>query len=428
MTQPINRREALLEFSRFDDAKIVNLRAGGGADLTAEKRKTLLAAVMAGEHVELELELLAYEQKAGERNLQCVRLRDGAMMAFGRSAKGRPFLKNHDQRDVMSRGGKIVDSATERVGDGHYIVRQTVSLTAPWACEMALRGLLDSLSVNITPTSSVTCSVHGGGVFEDCYCWRGDEIVDEDGSKQIVEWIYDDADSYETSAVNNGAVQTAHIESIRAALMLSAAETKRGSEPQKAHVNFLQKLCQQLGLAATTDENGILNVVTDLAAAKAELAGTKTALSLHVTQLAEANAKVALQSIELSAVNAAKLKLDEDAFIEIGKKRGAIGLGYDEEEMREDFRRDVNLAKTRLAKRPDGARTPVGLGRDSAPPALVPGDLQANQHPVKASDLDDAIAATGADPKKVRANLAGAGIKPADIETKLAEMFGGKAA
>lgn len=433
MTRQINHREALLEFSRFDGAKIVNLRAGGGGDLTTDLRKKLLASVMAGEHVELELELLAFEQKTGERNLQCVRIRDGAMLAFGRSAKGRPFLRDHQQGSVLSRGGTITDSATEKLDDGHYVVRQTVTLTAPWACEMALRGLLDSLSVNITPTSTVTCSVHGGGVFEECFCWRGDEVVDADGVKQIVEWVYNDADSYETSAVNNGAVQTAHIESIRAALMLSASEKNRGPESQRLIMNFAQKLCQVLGLAATTGETDILPLVeklsADVRALGAELTGTRTALASSVTQLAEANAKVAIQAIELSTINTAKIKLDEDAFIETGKKRGAIGLGFDEDEMREDFRRDANLARARLAKRPDGARTPVGLGRDSAPLALVTGDLPANQQTkqeeISDADLDAGLMRLGLSAdrvKSLRANLKATGMTDADIRKQLLGM------
>lgn len=419
MTAPMSKRDALVEASRFDGVEVIGLRASDGGELTAEKRKQLLAAVMAGEHVELDLDLLAYEQKDGERNRKNIRIRDGAMMAFGRSGKGKPFLRDHNQSSVMSRGGTIVESSTEKRGEGDYAVKQRARLSAPWACELALRGLLDTLSVGIYPTGTVRCSLHGTEVFEQCWCFRGDEVELEDGSKQVVEWIYDSAETVETSAVNVPAVPSAHIESIRSALMLSAGGNG-GEEPQRNSM-ISPKLCTILGLAATAAEVEVIVAVESLRTDRTELAIVKA-------ELAAANG-------ELKTFRADKTKGDEDAFIATGVKRGAIALGADETLVRELFRASPERAKSRVAERPDGSMTPVGLGRDSAPPALRPEDLPANQRPpvaeVTDADLDAGLMRLGMSSERVkglRENLKMGGMSDADIRKQLLGMSnaGGK--
>ena len=414
----MNKRDALLAASRFDGVDVIGLRAGDGTSLTDDKRKQLLAAVMAGEHVELEIELVAYEQTTGARNRKNIRIRDGAMMAFGRSGKGRPFLRDHDQNSVLSRGGTIIASETTKRGDGDYEVRQTARLSAPWACELALRGLLDTLSVGIYPTGSVTCSVHGTEVFENCYCFRGDEVEDDDGGKQVVEWVYDSAENVETSAVNVPAVPTAHIESIRSALMLSAG-ANGGEEPQPKAVMISAKLASILGLATAASDTEVLTAVEGRIADSAELVIVKA-------ELATANG-------ELKTLRADKMKGDEDAFIASGVKRGAIALGADEAMVRDLYRLSAERAKSRVAERPDGAMTPVGLGRDSAPAALAAKDLPANQRaastditklsaPEQDVMLDGALRAINVDPVRVRKNLKGAGLSDEAIRKELLAM------
>lgn len=420
MTRTLSKRDALIEASRFDDGvQVLGLRAGDGTELSDEKRKQMLAAVMAGEHVELELELLAYEQKPDARNRKNIRIRDGAMMAFGQSGKGKPFLRDHDQHSVMSRGGTIVKSSTEKRGDGDYVVKQTARLAAPWACELALRGLLDTLSVGIYPTGTVRCSVHGTEVFEHCYCFRGDEMELEDGEKTVVEWIYDSAENVETSAVNVPAVPSAHIESIRSALMLSAGENPGGHTPQRNLMTLSPKLCTILGIAATAGEADALTAAEALKADRAELAIVKA-------ELGTANA-------ELKTLRSDKVKGDEDAFIAGGVKRGAIALGADADALREFFQLAPDRAKARVAARPDGYMTPVGLKQDSAPAALDPKDLPANQRAastdisklsVEEQDaaIDAALRDIHIDPAKVRGNLTRAGLSAVDIRKELLAM------
>ena len=215
-----------------DDFAVVTptLRAEGKA-ITPALRNELLAKLQAGEYVELTVDLApAYEQKAGAANRKFVRFRDGLMTKLGASFKGKPFLRDHDQGSVLARGGTIVTSATEKRGEGDYAINMSVTLTAPWAVDSALRGNLDRVSIGWWPTGAIECSVCGTQVGTKCYHWPGDrvaEVVGSDGSKQyvrdragdrIVEWVFTAAEGIETSAVNVPAVPGAGIEEIRAAL------------------------------------------------------------------------------------------------------------------------------------------------------------------------------------------------------------------
>ena len=79
------------------------LYASAGGDITPALRDELLAKCKAGEYVELHVDLIAYEQKAGVANRKFVRFRDGAMMRLGSSGRGRPFLRDHEQGDSLAR-------------------------------------------------------------------------------------------------------------------------------------------------------------------------------------------------------------------------------------------------------------------------------------------------------------------------------------
>jgi hypothetical protein len=129
--------------------------------------------------------------------------------------------------------------------------------------------------------------------------------------------------------------------------------------------------------------------------------------------------------------------LDEERFIETGKKRGAIALGFDEQEVRAAYRRSPREAQAMLSARPDYCRTLVGAPRDSAvsaPPALRAEDLPANQahRGPTSADLDAALRRgipvggklVPVDPAKMRANLHSQGLDDAAIDRELARMAG----
>lgn len=228
--EALNRHMPMLARSDSDGSAVLDMRTGDGRKVTPEVRDELLAKLAAGEYVELEVDLLAFEQKAGEPNRKFLRFKDGLMASLGRSAVGKPFLRNHDQGDVMARGGTIIAGQTEKRGAGDYAIIETAKLTAPWAVENALRGLLDRVSIGWHPGALPHCTVCKAEVFSKCYHWPGDrlaEVTGEDGKKRlarssdgdkVVEWEFQAAEITETSFVNVPAVPAAGVRAIRASL------------------------------------------------------------------------------------------------------------------------------------------------------------------------------------------------------------------
>lgn len=201
------------------DVGALTLRAGDKA-VSADQRNALLARVAAGEHVELEMDIIPFRQRDGERNRNNIRFRDGAMRRLGSSGKGMPFLRNHAQYDQMAVGGTIASSKMEHVvadGAAEWQLHQTVKLSAPWAVDQALRGLIHFFSIGWDPTGAVLCSVCGNDYYkwgdDGCRHYRG-QVLD-DGA--VVELVYQDAVLVETSAVPVPAVLGTEVEEIRAA-------------------------------------------------------------------------------------------------------------------------------------------------------------------------------------------------------------------
>jgi phage major head subunit gpT-like protein len=346
-------------------ATVLAVRRAGGAALSAEDRDELLARAVTGQHVELEVDLLAYEQRTGKPNRNFVRVRDGAMAGLGRTGTGRPFLRDHLQNSVVARGGTITASRTEKRGEGDYAVHQTVRLSAPWAVELALRGLLDSVSIGLHPTGPVLCSVCETPIFEACWHCPGETISDQRELKKrdpnagdvTVEWIFTEAELVETSAVNVPAVPNARVVDVRAALSAHALSLRPafaapgGIPTRKENDDMDPELLKLLGLAATATADDVKAAIAKLNADTAELKIVRTELA-------------SFQG-DISALKADKLKRDEDAFVNGALATGRIGKG-DQEHWRALFAADPKRAGELMEKRPANAVTPVGAERQSA--------------------------------------------------------------
>lgn len=365
------------QLCRVEAGTLGELRADGVA-LTAARRDELLARCAANEYVELEVDLLAYEQKTGERNRNSVRFRDGAMLSIGRTGKGAPFLRDHNQSNSLSKAGVIVASATEKRGDGEYAIRQTVKLTAPWAVDMALRGLMDTVSIGWRPTGPVLCSACNSAVYTKCYHWPGDRLVETDdgagGKKRtraadgpvVVEWIYTEAELVETSVVNVPGVPNARIDDVRAAMFasLSAGNPALRAEVERSGFDITQEndmdpeLLKLLGLSETATEDEVKAAVAKLKESAKEGAVKGTELAITQKDFVAVQAK-------LAAIEADQRKAAEDKFIADALASGRIGKG-DEEQWRALHAHDPKHAVTLMAKREPASATPVGAARQSA--------------------------------------------------------------
>lgn len=400
------------------------LRANGAA-VTGEARDEMLRRCAAGDYVELELDVLAFEQRPGVSNRNYVRFRDGGMLAMGRTGVGTPFLRDHDQWDAMARGGTVVASTAEKRGEGDYAIRQTVKLTAPWAVELALRGLLTTLSIGWRPTGPVLCTVCNANFFRcshmpgQRYTERADEsapggrtFVPDPTGTLVCECLYTAAELVETSGVNVPAVPSAQIEAIRASLAAASdpagelaaawqqfralwAPDGDGLAAQEQHdMKFLQALAALLCLPPTASEDDVLRGAETMKragdTAKAELA------------IAQQDLKVA--NAENAILSGEKKKSAADKFIADALATGRITLG-DEAAWREFYGLSKDKAEARMSERPAGAAMPVGVPRqslsDATPPPVAP--VAATLSTEATADL----AKRGVDPAKVN-EIAGA--------------------
>ena len=360
----------------FATVQLGELRASGTA-ITAEKRDELLQRAASGQHVEIEVDLLAYEQKPGVRNRNSVRFRDGSMLSIGRSGRGMPFLRDHNKWELDARGGTIVASETEKRGEGDYAIRQTVKLTAPWAVDLALRGLLTSVSIGWRPTGPVLCSACDAPIFEQCWHLPGDRLAEKDLGKAgkklvrdpngltVVEWIYTAAELVETSGVNVPGVPAARVEDVRASMFASLSAHNPGlviepddeGEEPGSESHMLEELKKILGLAATaTAEEVLAAAAAKMSAATAD----KAALAIVQNELAG-------YSTQIAALQADKRKREEDKFVNDALSTGRIAKG-DEEHWRALFAADEKRATELMGKREPGTATPVGLPRQSGAP------------------------------------------------------------
>lgn len=363
----IDRERVIREFlaaNAMPAARSIALDAAG-AEIGVAERDQLLAKVAAGEHVELTMDVLAFEQRRDEANRNGIRFREGMLIKFGRTGVGTPFLRDHEQDEVEARAGTVTASRTEKRGEGDYVIRQTVKVSAPWAVDLALRGLLGSVSIGARPTGPVECSICGTEVLTDCWHFPLDTVDGKDGP-QVCEWVFTDAELIETSVVNVPAVPSARIQAIRA--VLSAGANRGGRAPQETNMKGI--LIGLLGLAATAGESEITNAVRDgflerdtLRSVNAELAKRTNELEVELKQFRE--------QAELAAAAAAVAA--EEAFISEGISTGKVGLNSDlEKNLRALFKANQATARSLLASMPRS--TPVGAERQSdraAPPAAA---------------------------------------------------------
>ncbi len=404
------------------DGAVLALRAGGET-VAGGRRAELLTKLAAGELVELEIEILAFEQKLGERNRKSVRFRDGALVGLGRSGKGTPFLRDHEQWDVLARGGTVLASTTEKVDEGHYRIHQTVKVTSPWAVEALLRGNIDRFSVGWNATGEVLCSACNKPVFSRCYHFPGDRLreLEEDGVKKlvrdrtgsvVVEWIYTEAELVETSAVSVPAVPSTQIEGIRAALSAldgSALKTDQGENPPEENTMQLKAvLATILGIAATASDDEVIEAVKS---DRAKL----NALDAQNTELRKAQAK---SNAEAEALRLAAEQRELEEFITLGIEEGKIvPKSKQEESLRHFFNVDKEGAKQLLASsaRITQAKAPRQSGGQDPTPA--PGAS------TTLASVEQGLKEYGATPSGVRKVLAQLGSDP----TKTLEKYGAQA-
>jgi hypothetical protein len=307
----------------------VLFRAGSAESMSKADRKELLKQVRAqiatgeGDPIELEVEAVTYIQRSTP-NRNAIRFKDAksVLNKIAKSGKGNPVLRDHDQHSVMSRGGTVLTSKSEVVGDETHF-KQRLSLVKPWLVEGVLDGTVDRFSIGWFPTGPITYSHNGEEVAGWPEYWPGDEL--EDGS--IVEWVYSSADLIEVSAVNVPAVTGTHIEGIRSAL---SVETGPSNQPKPGKEETMSKrFLQTLGLNESASDETIAGAIEEIKT-KSQLLSTE--LAAVKTQLEAANAIAEKATKDAAERAALKLEGDISALYSEGKlafSHGASGASPD---------------------------------------------------------------------------------------------------
>jgi phage head maturation protease len=197
-----------------------------GLPLGADDRKQRLERMRGGEAVTLAFQARTFVQRETP-NRNYLRFAPKSLTKLGRSFKGVPFLKDHDQRRIEARGGTVLESTVERGDDGAVAFVQSITLSKAWAVEALLDGTIDRFSIGFVPTGPILCSVHRTPIFKECACWPGDRTAK---SEERVEFVFTEAEGVEVSAVNVPAVIGTGIDDIRSALSAFADDPPREPE------------------------------------------------------------------------------------------------------------------------------------------------------------------------------------------------------
>lgn len=248
-----------------DTAGVIHaLRRASGEELSGDQRNALLADVRgnAGSTAKLRIDATTYTQADDRPNRNFVRFRDGALRAFARTFKGAPLLRDHNQHELLARGGTVVDSVLEvDEATGVSSIKQTIELVKPWAIEAALDGTLDRFSIGWRATGPVTCTVCGKeyarawfGMAPSCEHEPGEEYEVRGGETRLAQAEFSAAEGVEVSGVSVPAVPETSVDDIRAAL----AARRLPSLPHEKESAEMPTIAQALRLAADAGETAIL--------------------------------------------------------------------------------------------------------------------------------------------------------------------------
>jgi len=269
-------------------------------------RTSLLRKLAAGETVELEVDLRAYQQVEGEPNRNFLRFRKGILRKVARSFAGRPVLRDHEHNDLGARAGTIRRSSAVAI-DGGAAFEMTARLTAPWAVEALLRGNLDRFSIgwDHAGLESIHCTACKAPVFTVCDHLPGDSLQGDDGEPAgIVEFEFQEADGLEVSAVSIPAVEGTGISGIRAALSRRSAVV---ANRQTREAHEMKAIATALGLRADASEDSILAAIEARDSASAALG--KSVEELQATNL-DLQKQIAEQEAEARERDVAQLFAD----------------------------------------------------------------------------------------------------------------------
>ena len=189
-------------------------------------------------------------------NANFVRFRDEDLGDFATSFENGLFLRNHEQRDIGSRDGTIVESAAVRDG-ARTVFHQKVEITTAKGMLSFIEGQIDRFSIG-WDASQYTCSVCGNDFLDYTLCshWPGRSYaINEGEDEQLCELIMEEPTGFEVSAVNNPAVSGTRL--LQQLTLMKQDSAPALEEPKMETENeILGTEEEEVAVAAETQEEG----------------------------------------------------------------------------------------------------------------------------------------------------------------------------
>ncbi len=302
------------------DAGLAILRDNG--DSVDKARASLIEAVRAGKHVELNVRAITFRQKDGHPNKNHIRIKSSILPSVAASYVGLPMLIDHATYSQRSRVGTISASEAVPLAGGWTGFRQTLRVVKPDAVISVLDGTLDRFSIGWDPRGAIMCTAHKVDVRSRASCYRLEgcypgKRVEVDGKAEIAEYEWQSTSGVETSGVNNPAVGGTKIEDIRAALSaeLGAANPEPQGKPHTMRYPLLLAALAMPTLAADAPDPDDASLATKVR----ELAADKLA--------AEQERDAAIKRAELAEKKSTELETQLGA-LEADKVEGVLAAAY----------------------------------------------------------------------------------------------------
>lgn len=358
---------------------VVTLRRAPGAtshEITTAEREQLLADARDGKLVKVVVDAVTFIQR-DTPNRNFIRFTPGALRTLAPSFAGMPVLRDHEQGDALARGGRVLESKLEDHADGKQIA-MTLELTAPWAVELAVRGLMDRFSIGWHSEGNTQCSICGEPMTS-FWMWTFSECDHELGDTyegQICQLEYTDGVGIEVSAVSVPAVVGTGIEDIRAQLSAARAASPAGLGRTENRMKIAPIILAALGLSADAEDSaaiaGIEKLKTDRDGAQAALKDAQTQLATAKQEIATVAATGKAQRIEATLSRG----LNEGRYLPGSKVEAHV------KKLAE--RGDEEGLAAYVDDLPKGGAAPIGVARQSA---TAPGAGAAS-----AKDVEEAAA------------------------------------
>lgn len=278
--QTLHDSEATFHYATISQ---VRLAAGEIVGDSKSARQEVVDRVNAGELVDLDVDIRAFQQIDDEPNSNFLRFKKSLLRRFAKSFQGQPFLLDHNADSVEARAGTITKARAVAI-DGGIGFDFTLRISMPGAVLGVMRRTLDRFSIGWAHggIDTILCSHDGTPIFTECFHLPGDLIEGPEGEEPTrAEWIFTDVKGTEASAVSIPAVEGTGISEVRAALSQTAALCKSAATgtmvPEDDSMD-LKKIAAKLGLAEDATEETILAAVDASQTATAEAGAELTAL------------------------------------------------------------------------------------------------------------------------------------------------------